>query len=63
MTEIVKKSQKDYTKKFYEKNPDLKTKVFICDECGHEYKYFNKGKHMKTKIHRLVVEKLKQNNN
>lgn len=54
------KTRKEYCDRFYEVHPELKTKKFKCADCGHEYSYFNKSKHMKTKIHLLVVEKLRE---
>ena len=56
--EDKKLKQKQYLLKFWDNNSHLKSKVFICEDCGGEYKYFNKSKHCKTKYHTLVLKKL-----
>jgi len=57
---IIKKTNKDYLKKFYE---NLENKYITC-ECGQEFLYSNRSKHNKTKRHILLCEmknKLTQN--
>lgn len=54
----VENNKKNYLKKFYEKNPDKKTEKIVCPDCGNTYLYSNKSKHLKTKLHKLVVNKI-----
>ena len=55
----VENNKKNYLKKFYEKHQDKKNNKIVCQDCGNTYLYSNKSKHQKTKIHLLVIEKLK----
>lgn len=57
---MTKKTQKEYLETFYLKHPEKKEKI-ICSECGQPYAYTCKSKHNKTKIHKILSEKLKQN--
>jgi len=43
-------------KRFYDAHPELKTIDIKCSECGLTYKYFNKSKHYKTKLHNQIVK-------
>ena len=58
-------TNKDYLKKFYENLPEEK-KTRICEECHQTFSYSNKTKHYKTKLHKILSQKLKEiekNNN
>lgn len=58
--EVENKNQKkNYLKTFYEKHPDKKNEKIVCPDCGNTYSYFNKSKHLKTKLHNLVIQQLK----
>jgi len=50
------KTNTELIKNFYDKHPEHKNKI-KCDICGQEYRYFNKSKHIKTKIHKIFAEK------
>jgi hypothetical protein len=52
----LKKNNKDYLMSFYEKHKELKENDIICEICNQKYKYFNKSKHCKTKIHKYAQE-------
>ena len=55
------KPKKSNIKTFYERHPEKQTESIICKDCGQPYKYFNKSKHNKTKIHKLLSEERKKN--
>ena len=48
----VKKTSKDYQKKFYEKK---KNELIKCDDCGGMYQYSHKSRHMKSKKHHQIL--------
>lgn len=52
----MKKTMKEHLTSFYERHPEKKTMRIVCPDCGLEYGYSNKTKHMKTKLHRLLTE-------
>ena len=56
----MRKTNKEYLKKFYENLPEEK-KHQVCPDCGQTYSYMNKSKHRKTKIHLLISEDRKIN--
>lgn len=51
--------KKNHLKNFYERHPEKKSVKIVCAECGNTYLYCNKSKHLKTKLHTLISEKLK----
>jgi hypothetical protein len=52
--ETQKKTQKDYNKKFMDKEKDKKYK---CEICKTEYSYYAKSKHNKSKTHKMASMK------
>ena len=45
---MTEKTNKDYSKKFYEKNKDIEIQ---CKICAGTYRYYNKSRHVKSKKH------------
>ena len=56
----MRKTNKEYLKDFYDKLPDEK-KFKTCPDCGCKYSYPNKTHHLKSKIHNLIVQRIKEN--
>lgn len=54
--EFNKKTNKENLNKFYKNLSDDK-KIITCESCGEKFSYFNKSKHEKTKIHRILSKK------
>lgn len=53
--ELKRNNKKDYMNAFYGRHQELKKNDIICDVCGLPYKYFNKTKHLKTKLHNYAL--------
>ena len=47
---------KNYIRKFIEKNKDKLKEKQICPVCYSTYTYFNKSKHIRTKRHLTLLE-------
>jgi hypothetical protein len=59
--EIKKLKNKEYLKKFVEKNKNSIKDKIECPICYSTYSYFNKSKHCKTKRH-IKLLSVKSNN-
>ncbi len=59
--EIKKLKNKEYLKKFVEKNKESIKDKIECPICYSTYSYFNKSKHCKTKRH-IKLLSVKSNN-
>lgn len=58
--ELIEKkyNQKEYNKRFNQKNKEKVKMKHICDICLGSYTYFNKSKHFKSLRHLAFVNKL-----
>ncbi len=52
----LKYSQKKYNDNFRQKHADEIKKKITCNACGHQYSYYSKSKHLKTKRHNKIPE-------
>jgi hypothetical protein len=58
--EEVKYNQREYNRRFIEKNAErIRTKT-VCDVCCGTYTYFNKSKHLKSARHIRLVERTRE---
>lgn len=55
-TNEIKKDNKNYHKKFVEKNKDKINEKKVCEICYGNYTYFNKSHHFKSDRHLNAVK-------
>jgi len=53
--EELRRKKVNYSKIFFEKNPEKKNQVIQCEICGKNYKYTNKAHHDKTVLHQYAT--------
>lgn len=59
INEITKK--RAYYLAFVNKNKEKINEAHVCDVCFGRYTYFNKSKHMKSKLHLRIIEHKNKN--
>jgi hypothetical protein len=58
--EEVKYNQREYNRRFIEKNADRIKAKTVCEVCCGTYTYFNKSKHLKSARHVRLVERIRE---
>ena len=51
-----------YSKIYYEKNKNIKSKSITCSVCGGKYSYYSKARHKKSKHHMFILNILNKKN-
>jgi len=58
--EQPKYNQREYNRRFIEKNAERIHTKTVCDVCCGSYTYFNKSKHLKSARHIRLVERIRE---
>lgn len=58
----IKKTRKDYNKKFYENHEGSLKQKITCEHCGLQYTCYNKSRHYKSQKHNIIASFIKEKN-